>query len=181
MKHLTLISLSIVLCTALGARAEEPGYEVTELGSETPSKEEIIAALTPRPPLVSRSVNGEPPPPMKLRAIPLRIRFGLDSYELSEEAQQTLNRLGSALTSDALANFQFRVEGHTDASGDENYNLDLSRRRAEGVRNYLVNLFEMEGERLETVARGEGSLLNPDDPTSPDNRVVLIVNLGPKE
>lgn len=180
MKPTYLIAMALLLALSGASQAQESDYEVTELGSRTPTEEEIISALTPRPPLVSRSVDGEPPPPMKLRAIPLRIRFGLDSYELSDEAQQTLNRLGAALTSDALASFQFRIEGHTDASGDENYNLDLSRRRAEGVRNYLVNLFEMDGGRLETVARGEGSLLNPDEPTSADNRVVLIVNLGPK-
>ncbi len=177
MKYLRTTAL-IWLFAGSVAIAQNSDYEVTELPSADASEQDIIDALTPRPPLVTRSMDGSAPE-MKLRAIPLRIRFELDSYELTESAQQTLNRLGSALTSESLAEFKFRVEGHTDALGDEKYNLDLSRRRAEGVRNYLINLFEMDQQRLETVARGESSLLNPDVPNSPDNRVVLIVNLGP--
>jgi outer membrane protein OmpA-like peptidoglycan-associated protein len=154
-------------------------YDMTEVETAAPSKEDIIKALTPRPPLVTRSVDGEPPPPMKLRAIPLRITFELDSYELTDAARESLNNLGSALVSDALSSYRFRVEGHTDASGAEDYNLDLSDKRAAGVRNYLISIFEMGPERLEAVGRGEGSLINPDAPTSAENRVVLIVNLGP--
>ena len=54
-------------------------------------------------------------------------------------------------------------------------------RRADGVRNYLISIFEMQSGRLESIGRGEGSLLNPDNPNSSENRVVLIVNLGPGE
>ncbi|MEM9532812.1 MAG: OmpA family protein [Pseudomonadota bacterium] len=185
----SLARFALILVSALAltawmavAVAQEPDaeYEMTEFENDDPSEQDIIDALTPRPPLPTRALDGEAPG-MKLRAIPLRIRFELNSFQLTEAAQKTLNRLGSALTSPALADYQFRVEGHTDAQGDETYNLDLSRRRAEGVRNYLINLFEMESGRLETVARGESSLLNPDEPNSPDNRVVLIVNLGPAE
>ncbi|MEM1089853.1 MAG: OmpA family protein [Pseudomonadota bacterium] len=172
-------TLALWALLAGGSLAQETDYELMELDADNASEQDIIDALTPPPPLVTRSLDGEAPE-MKLRAIPLRIRFELDSYELTESAQQTLNRLGSALTSDSLSEFHFRVEGHTDALGDEDYNLDLSRRRADGVRNYLINLFEMEANRLETVARGESSLLNPDNPNGPENRVVLIVNLGPQ-
>ncbi|MFK7958785.1 MAG: OmpA family protein [Lysobacterales bacterium] len=178
-KHFQLIAALLLALVSGAAWAQNSEYEVTELSNSDPTEQDIIEALTPRPPLLSRSMDGEAPE-MKLRAIPLRIRFELNSYELTDSAQTTLNRLGSALTSESLAEFNFRVEGHTDAIGDEAYNLDLSRRRAEGVRNYLVNLFEMDQGRLETVARGESSLLNPDQPNSADNRVVLIVNLGPE-
>jgi len=118
---------------------------------------------------------------MKLRAIPLRIQFELDSYELTDAARESLNNLGSALVSDALSAYRFRVEGHTDATGSEGYNQMLSSKRAEGVRNYLISIFEMGPERLESVGRGEGSLINPDAPDSAENRVVLIVNLGPAD
>ena len=166
--------LLLIANTALMAQE----YDMSEIDSAAPSKDDIIKALTPRPPLLNRSIDGKPPPPMKLRAIPLRIQFELDSYELTNAARESLNNLGSALVSEALSAYRFRVEGHTDASGGEDYNLLLSTKRADGVRNYLISIFEMGQERLESVGRGEGSLINPDEPDSADNRVVLIVNLG---
>ncbi|MDJ0652786.1 MAG: OmpA family protein [Xanthomonadales bacterium] len=182
MKNQWLISLmAVALSWSVGTAAQESKYDLTSMDNDAPSRDDIIKALTPKPPLVSRSLDGEPPPPMKLRAIPLRIQFELDSYELTDKAQETLNNLGAALMSDALSTYRFRIEGHTDASGQEAYNMDLSKRRADGVRNYLISIFEMESERLESVGRGEGSLLNPDNPNSAENRVVLIVNLGPGE
>ncbi len=178
-----MILASFVLAGVLGfsSAIAEPDYDLSDDNAAEMSKDDIIAALTPKPPLLNRSVNGEPPPPLKLRAVPLRIQFDVNSYELTDQAQEALNNLGAALVSDALSNYQFRVEGHTDASGSDDYNMELSKMRAQGVRNYLVNIFEMQPDRLESVGRGEGSLIKPDSPNSPDNRVVLIVNLGPKE
>ena len=171
------VCVGLLLFANTAAIAQE--YDLTELDSAAPSKEDIIKALTPRPPLINRSVDGEPPPPMKLRAIPLRIQFELDSYELTDAALESLNNLGSALVSDALSAYRFRVEGHTDSSGGDDYNMILSGKRADGVRNYLISIFDMEQERLDSVGRGEGSLIKPDTPDSAENRVVLIVNLGP--
>ena len=180
MMHATYKTLSLIaallLVTSSAVLAQE--YDMTEAGTAAPSKDDIIRALTPRPPLLNRSIDGRPPPPMKLRAIPLRIQFELDSYELTDAARESLNNLGSALVSEALSAYRFRVEGHTDATGGEGYNQLLSTKRANGVRNYLISIFEMGAERLESVGRGEGSLINPDAPASSENRVVLIVNLG---
>lgn len=47
-----------------------------------------------------------------------------------------LNSISSAATQ--CSSFRIEVGGHTDADGSEAYNLDLSRRRAEAVRSYLV-------------------------------------------
>lgn len=164
-----------------GPAAQNDDYDMADVDADAATKDDFIKALTPPPPLRSRSLDGSPPPPPKLRAVPLRIRFELNSHQLTEEAKETLNHLGSALISEALVHHRFRIEGHTDASGGEDYNRDLSKRRADGVKNYLVSIFEMDPDRLESIGRGEGSLINPDEPESADNRVVLIVNLGPPE
>jgi hypothetical protein len=47
------------------------------------------------------------------------------------------------------------VEGHTDAQGDEAYNLDLSLRRANAVRQALIDRYGVQGDRLETRGYGE--------------------------
>lgn len=63
--------------------------------------------------------------------------FGFDKDVLRVEAQENLNALAQRLSN---ANVQtVRVEGHTDFMGSEQYNQNLSERRANVVANYLVN------------------------------------------
>lgn len=63
--------------------------------------------------------------------------FGFDKDILRVEAQENLNALAQRLSN---ANVQtVRVEGHTDFMGSEQYNQNLSERRANVVANYLVN------------------------------------------
>lgn len=47
-----------------------------------------------------------------------------------------------------------RVEGHTDSSGSDSYNLDLSQRRADAVKNLIVQR-GVSSTRIETIAYGE--------------------------
>lgn len=63
--------------------------------------------------------------------------FGFDKDVLRVEAQENLNALAQRLSN---ANVQtVRVEGHTDFMGSEQYNQNLSERRANVVANYLVS------------------------------------------
>lgn len=63
--------------------------------------------------------------------------FGFDKDILRVEAQENLNALAQRLSN---ANVQtVRVEGHTDFMGSEQYNQNLSERRANVVANYLVS------------------------------------------
>jgi len=75
------------------------------------------------------------------------------------------------MNSDALAACSFVIEGHTDAQGDDAYNLRLSQQRAESVRDFLTAL-DVAPARLRAVGRGERELLDPAAPDSPRNRRV---------
>ena len=91
-----------------------------------------------------------------------------------------MNPLGRALVSSDLAPFRFRIEGHTDTVGPAEENRLLSERRANAVRDYLVERFGISPARLMTEGLGESRLLvpTPDETPQQRNRRVQILNLG---
>jgi len=111
--------------------------------------------------------------------IDLNIPFEFNSSELQPQATAQLRQLRSALTSQALIKDRFMVAGHTDAKGNPQYNQQLSQRRAEAVRRYLVDN-GIEAERLQAVGYGAEHLAQPDHPEDASNRRVEIRNLGEK-
>jgi outer membrane protein OmpA-like peptidoglycan-associated protein len=66
------------------------------------------------------------------------VLFASDKSELLPAAQQRLDEVAKALN-ESKPDAQIVVEGHTDSRGGQSYNLDLSARRAEAVRSYLVS------------------------------------------
>ncbi|RMH62552.1 MAG: OmpA family protein [Zetaproteobacteria bacterium] len=78
------------------------------------------------------------------------IRFGRDSFQLSDEARRELDRYVRAYRRlrQRGASPRFRLDGHTDGRGPREYNLIRGERMAEAVREYLV----AEGVRQEDVA-----------------------------
>ena len=64
------------------------------------------------------------------------------------------------------------IEGHTDALGTPQYNLQLSRKRAEAVKRYLVGEHGLDASRLKTIGYGEGRPMDGADASKPENRRV---------
>ena len=64
------------------------------------------------------------------------VLFGFNRYDLTDDDQQQLADLTQTLTS--LKHYAVEVEGYTDKVGSKQYNLELSRRRAEAVVRYLT-------------------------------------------
>ena len=108
----------------------------------------------------------------------VEIYFDFNSSEITAKAQPQLNELGKALQSSQLQDTQMLVAGHTDAVGDEDYNQKLSERRAEAVKAYLVEKFQVPAENLTTVGYGKRRLKNRADPSADENRRVQIANLA---
>lgn len=91
------------------------------------------------------------------------IHFGFDSASLSSEAKSILDRALPAIRSNSSQNIQ--VEGHTDSTGSDSYNLDLSQRRAESVVNYLTSK-GISASRLNARGYGESSPISSNDTSS---------------
>jgi outer membrane protein OmpA-like peptidoglycan-associated protein len=66
------------------------------------------------------------------------VLFASDQAELLPAAQQRLTEVAKALNS-RNPNSQIVIEGHSDSKGSKSYNLELSARRAEAVRTYLIS------------------------------------------
>lgn len=65
------------------------------------------------------------------------INFMFNSDQLTAPAQDTLNEVGAALVGQPTLNIQ--IVGHTDSVGSSNYNENLSHKRSDSVRRYLVS------------------------------------------
>jgi len=109
--------------------------------------------------------------------VDLHIPFQLNSSHLAPDAERQLEQLSDALSNESLAGYRFEIAGHTDASGAEDYNRRLSERRAESVKQFLINK-GVSPDRLESAGYGADELLLTDNPQHPDNRRVEIRNLG---
>jgi len=107
----------------------------------------------------------------------LAVTFRLGSAELTPDARYLLDSVGKALQSSELSSYRFLIGGHTDATGSDYTNLELSRRRAESATSYLVDYYHVDPHRLVVRAFGENALLYPDYPDDGRNRRVEISTL----
>lgn len=80
------------------------------------------------------------------------ILFGFDSSTLRSEAQENLGKLSEILNRDE--DTILMIVGHTDSTGDEDYNMSLSERRAQSAANYMISQGLSES-RVQTEGRGE--------------------------
>lgn len=78
--------------------------------------------------------------------------FGYDSWTISDDQRQALNRDADWMKSNSSA--MVKVEGHCDERGTTAYNLVLGEKRAKAVRNYLVEL-GISANRLSVVSYGK--------------------------
>ncbi len=104
----------------------------------------------------------------------LRLSFELASATLTPMAMAEAKVFAESLMRPELANMKFAIEGHTDAQGGRDYNVDLSRRRAQAVADYLVSL-GVSPDRLEVRGFGYDRPLQGRSAASQDNRRVEAV------
>jgi len=81
-------------------------------------------------------------------SVDLEIFLAYRSIEITPEAASALVPLGRALSDHRLAGNTFLIAGHSDGKGSADYNVDLSQKRAEAVRLYLIAKFGIGAERL---------------------------------
>ena len=112
--------------------------------------------------------------------IDLEINFDYNSADISAKSLPSVQALGRALTNNDLKGSTFVVAGHTDAAGGDAYNQDLSERRADAIKRYLVDKYGINGTDLVAVGYGKSKLKDPGQPMAEVNRRVQVVNMENK-
>src|SRR5258705_567351 len=118
-----------------------------------------------------------PPPPAPMVAPPsFMVFFDWDRSNLSAQALNTIKQAAAAFKS--KGNARITATGHTDTSGPEAYNMALSLRRANAVKDALVKE-GVPAAAITTVGRGEAGLLvqTGDGVREPQNRRVEVTIL----
>jgi outer membrane protein OmpA-like peptidoglycan-associated protein len=116
-----------------------------------------------------------PPPPPPMVAPPsFMVFFDWDRSNLSQQALATIQQAANAFKS--KGNARITATGHTDTSGPEAYNMALSLRRANAVKDALVR-DGVPAQAITVIGMGEKGLLVPtgDGVREPQNRRVEIV------
>lgn len=105
--------------------------------------------------------------------------FAFDSDKLSDAGKTFISNYRDQLGDELVQAFAIVVLGYTDSTGDEQYNLDLSKRRAEAVADYLASL-GVPADKMKTVGRGENDPIVPNDSDKnrAQNRRVEVVVVG---
>jgi len=105
------------------------------------------------------------------------ILFDINSDKIRPESYGTLKDIATVLNENASV--RVKIIGYTDSDGDDNSNLELSKRRSESVKNTLVKEFSIDTSRLETDGKGESQPV--DKNTTPEgkanNRRVEFIKL----
>lgn len=104
-------------------------------------------------------------------SIALPVQFAFDSAQILPRARAQLDAMAEGIKLLPPAT-RVVIEGHTDATGTPQYNLQLSRQRAEAVKRYLVTEHGLDETQLSTVGFGPARPLDGVDASRPDNRRV---------
>lgn len=81
------------------------------------------------------------------------IKFEFGSAKIMEESYPLLDEVAATLTNHP--GVEVEIQGHTDDVGSDEYNLKLSQKRAESVREYLIDIHMIEPVRLIPIGYGE--------------------------
>jgi len=96
------------------------------------------------------------------------VLFKFNSAKLTDEAKQQLDQLGSNKMG-SMKRYFVAIQGFTDKTGTPEYNLELSRRRAEAVQTYLVGQHNIPVYRVQIVGLGKDKPVN-DEKTRDDRQ-----------
>lgn len=171
-----VLALALAVAAALPAAADE----AIDMGQTVPDAKAVAEGLFPEDACEQLKAAG-----FKCMGFKPAVRyslpassFKLGSAELPDMLKKQLEIFAEVLKSKRGASKAVRIEGHADASGAAAFNLQLSQKRAEAVRDFLVEL-GTDKEMILPVGVGANAPKNAKDPFAPENRRVEIGRATP--
>ncbi|MBZ5725973.1 MAG: OmpA family protein [Acidobacteriia bacterium] len=117
------------------------GYRMVRLAESTPDFSQVISSTG--------------------RYVTHGILFDTDSDRIKTESAAVIKSIARGLETNPT--LKLRIDGHTDATGAAEHNLDLSKRRAEAVKAVLVAQFHVAADRLTASGLGAGKPVDSND------------------
>jgi OmpA-OmpF porin, OOP family len=183
-----LIALAVSACPAQSQTAPERDAIVSQLSQFDTAPELDTAALKQRVLDKSRSrARNEPEPAKRPPIVPeilnlptftVDIHFDTDTPVIRPDSYQAVGRIADALVNAQLLPYTFLIVGHSDSTGKREANAILSQRRADSIRDVLVNTFKISSKRLQSLGLGEEQFVDQARPTSPANLQIQILTIG---
>ncbi len=174
--RLSAVAAVIAFAAAGPARAQE----AVDMGQTIPDAKAVAEGLFPEDACEQLKAAG-----FKCMGFKPAVRyslpassFKLGSAELPDMLKKQLEVFAEVLKSKKGSGKVVRIEGHADASGAAAANLTLSQKRAEAVRDFLVEL-GADAAMLNPVGVGANVPKNSKDPFAPENRRVEIGRATP--
>jgi OmpA-OmpF porin, OOP family len=115
---------------------------------------------------------------LKLPQLLVEVQFDPDSAIVRPQSYQTLGLIADALVRAAMLPYGFLIVGRTESAGRREFNLTLSQRRADSIRDVLVTTFKISSKRLQALGLGEEQLQDANQPASLVNRQIQIVTVA---
>ena len=199
-RHLGLPVVALLGCAALPAQAQAPqappgiqapaastseewnkklsGFETAPELDLPELRKELAERIKSR----TEPVPGKRPPAVpqlsRLPQLVAEILFDDDVAVVRPESYRVLGRLADTLSHPSMLGYKFLIVGHVPASGRRDHNLILSQRRADVIRDVLVNTFKLSSKRLQSIGLGEEQLLDRGRPTAPVNAQTHVMTVG---
>jgi outer membrane protein OmpA-like peptidoglycan-associated protein len=104
-------------------------------------------------------------------------KFQFDKWDLSDEAKVSLDKFVEVLIAQDKGVY-LEIQGHTDNTGPEEWNLILGKRRAEAVMEYLHKQYNIPLHRMEVISYGSDAPVGDNstrDGRAQNRRVVILV------
>jgi outer membrane protein OmpA-like peptidoglycan-associated protein len=167
------VSIAIASLAVILPAHADPAYtadKVIQVFVKQKAAADAYKASKTRSICVGTSADCPAPKPPAETQFDLLVNFEFNSDKLTQPAKDNLGQFAKALQDPRLQGQKFEIDGHTDATGAEDYNQDLSERRANSVVSYLASQGLDPGQ---LVAKGFGkSKPRVANPYSGENRRV---------
>ena len=180
-----LTLLALPMATARAQKAATSAEIIEKLAVEAESDVDLAALKQQAADRIKARADAQPQkrPPIapqltKLPQLRFDVVFDPDSSLIRPASYQTIGSIADALTDPRMRPYRYLIVDHVEAAGRRDHNLILSQRRADSIRDVLVNTFKVSPKRLLALGLGEDQLQAVNRPAAPANARVQLMAFG---